>query len=728
MYTDLIHLLYAPTVAFSIGSSFWLLILAAIGAAAAAWWTYRKTIPDLPGSRRGSLGLLRFFSILIISLLLFEPVLERSRSTSIEPLIGLLIDQSESMALADSLAGDDQPGTEDMLATIKRATAGMDTWVAGFGSHTDVLAKTDTITFTRDRTDLATALSEAASALADRPLAGIVLASDGLYNTGANPLHIAERFPVPIHTIALGDPTDQIDVRIEGVVTNELTYSGLDVPVLVRIRNEGVATGPLEVNLFSGETLLTTLVGTLPPSGSETSLEARFEAGEAGRKTIRVVISRYPGEVTYRNNETRLDFRVLDQKKSVLLIAASPSPDVSAISRLLSLDETVSMTVRTQRRDGSWHEGDFPPDIRDFDLILAVGFPGISSTPADIRSVADAVEAGTPLLYVHQRTSSLSRLQESFGTLLPMGPRDARPSSIQGTIQQTSAAASHAVFDIQNRRDVSRWRRLPPISLPERPWEVRPGATVLATSEVRGIALPDPVIAVYRQGRIKTAAIAAYGLWRWTLVPEDLEQDALGFEQLLSNMVQWLFAADDDRLIRVEPEQSSFSEGDAVRLNGQVYDEALRPLSDAAVSVQLTSPEGQLFPYEMQARGNGRYVLDTGVLPAGTYQYKAVAQRDEQVLGTDSGVFSIGQRSLEFRRTRADIDLLGQIASRSGGVMVQADDPEGLEAAIRNSTAYTPRTEIQLEEFRLWQRLPSLFLVLTLLSLEWFFRKRWGLV
>jgi hypothetical protein len=163
-------------------------------------------------------------------------------------------------------------------------------------------------------------------------------------------------------------------------------------------------------------------------------------------------------------------------------------------------------------------------------------------------------------------------------------------------------------------------------------------------------------------------------------------------------------------------------------LNGQVYDEALRPLSDAAVSIQLTSPEGQLFPYEMQARGNGRYVLDTGVLPAGTYQYEAVAQRDEQVLGTDSGVFSIGQRSLEFRRTRADVDLMGQIASRSGGVMVQANDPEGLEAAIRNSVAYTPRTEIQSEEFRLWQRLPSLFLVLTLLSLEWFFRKRWGLV
>lgn len=712
----------------SFGSSPWLLLLSALLAAAAAFWSYRTTIPALEGPRRFLLGALRFLAVAIILFLLFEPIFQQTRTRTVEPVIGVLIDQSESMALADSLLAGDGPGTGDLLSSLSRATSGMQTHLVGFGSRTDDLSSLDSVRFALDRTDLAAALSEMAASLSDRPLAGVILASDGLYNTGANPLHTAERFPVPIFTVALGDSSARRDVRIEGVITNELTYAGLEVPLLVRIRNDGVESGPLQVTLIENGAILSNASATLPPSGSETSVELSFESGEPGRRDLRVVISRYDDEATYRNNEARLDVRVLDQKKSILLLAGGPSPDVSALSRLLSVDDTATLTVRTQKADGTWHEGDFPADLEDFDLILAVGFPGASTRPDEARIVTDAVGSGTPLLYVHDRSSNPIRLQESFGGLLPVQLGTVRSTFIDGTIQQTPAAASHAIFDIDDRRDGSRWRRLPPLSLSESQWEAAAGATVLATSEIRGIALPDPVLAVMRRGQVKTAALTAHGFWRWTLVPEDLEPDAVRFEQLVANLVQWLYATDDDRLVRVEPTESSFAEGDAVILRGEVYDEALRPVSDAALSVQLTSPQGQVFPYEMQPRGNGRYALDIGALPAGTYTYAATAQRDEQDLGTDTGSFSIGRRTLEFRRTQADFDLLRQIAVRSGGVMVMADDPAGLEAAIRGSAGFQPMTESSLEQIRLWQRYPFLIVILLLLSLEWFFRKRWGMV
>jgi hypothetical protein len=715
-------------VTLSFGSSPWLLFLAAILAAGFSFWAYRQTIPDLSAARKQGLGVLRFLTLFLVLLLLFEPVLQRSRQATVEPVIGVLVDQSESMVLADSLPNDKGIGTSDLVATLKRATAGMQTSISGFGARTEVISDLDSIAFTLDRTDLATALTETAASLSDRPLAGLILATDGLYNAGANPLYAAERFPVPIHTVALGDPSEQKDVRIEDVLTNELTYADMEVPVLVRIRNDGMDTEPVVVTLFSGETQLAQADGVLPPSGNEVSLELRYPAGEPGRKELRVVMSRYPDEVTYRNNEARVDVRVLEQKKSILLLAASPSPDVSAMVRLLSTDETVSLTVRTQQRDGTWYEGALEPLSEGTDLIMAMGFPGPTSTPEDVRFVADAIQTGTPFMYVDQLSSSRDRLGEQFGSLLPLIPPSSGPTYVPGTLQPSPAAAAHAIFDIDGRTDVGRWRRLPPLALSERAWSAAPGAVILATSEIRDIALPDPVFAVLRRGQIKTAVLATPGLWRWMLVPEDLEQDARAVEQLFRNMVQWLFAADDDRLVRVEPAEQSFAEGDAVVLRGQVYDEALRPISDASMSVQLTSPQGQVFPYEMQPRGNGRYVLDTGTLPAGMYQYEAVALRDGQALGTDSGSFSIGQRTREFRRTRADFDLLRQIAARSGGTMVMANDPEGLEQAIRNSPAFTPRTESSTESLRLWQWYPLLLLLLTLLSTEWFLRKRWGLV
>ncbi|MDA0379589.1 MAG: VWA domain-containing protein, partial [Bacteroidetes bacterium] len=77
---------------------------------------------------------------------------------------------------------------------------------------------------------------------------------------------------------------------------------------------------------------------------------------------------------------------------------------------------------------------------------------------------------------------------------------------------------------------------------------------------------------------------------------------------------------------------------------------------------------------------------------------------------------------------RADFDLMRQIASRSGGAMVVSSDVSGLAEAIRSAATYRPATESSLSQIRLWQRLPFLAVILLLLTLEWFFRKRWGMV
>lgn len=712
----------------SLGSSPWLFVLTVLVTGAVAFWSYRTTIPQLDVPRRLVLGTLRFLTLCIILFFVFEPILQRSRTTTQDPLVAVLVDQSESMLLADSLLGEEGASTSELIAAIGQATSQMDVSLFAFGSSLSRVDALDSLSFTLDRTDISSALREVANTLGDQPLAAVVLASDGLYNAGANPLHAAERFPVPIFAVAHGDSSTRRDVRIEGVITNELTYSGLEVPVLVRVRNDGHAPAPFQVTLLENGAVLSNASGTLPPTGAEASVDLSFEAGEAGLRDLTVVVTRFQEEATYRNNESRFQVRVLDQKKSILLLAGGPSPDVAALSRMVLNDDTATLTVRTQKPNGDWHEGDFPTSFDDIDLIIAIGYPGAATAPTEAQSLADAVANGVPILYVHDRSSNTARLQTSLAPLLPAAVSTPRSTFIPGTIDQTSAAASHAVFDIEDRRDDSRWRRLPPLSLSESVWEAAAGATVLATSRIRGVSLPDPVLAVMRRGRIKSAILTAHGFWRWQIVPEDLETDAARFNQVVENLIQWLYAADDDRLVRVEPTETSFAEGDAVLLRGEVYDEALRPISEASLSIQLTSEQGQVFPYEMQPRGNGRYALDMGVLPAGSYEYVAIARLNEAELGTDNGSVTIGRRTIEYRRTQADFDLMRQIASRSGGSMHPAGDADGLAQAIRNSPSFEPISHLSVEQIRLWQRYPFLVILLVLLTAEWFLRKRWGMV
>lgn len=708
-------------------SPFLLLLLLAL-AGVGAWWTYRKTIPEIDPLRRVFLGTLRFVALAIILFLLFEPLLQKESERTEEPVVAVLFDRSESMALADSLLGLPGTGSSNLMASLVSETSGFDTRFFMFDDRLSSTDSLNSVDLSGSRTNISNALSEAASQLADDNFAALIFVSDGLYNAGSNPLHVAERFPVPLITIAHGDTSAQKDVRIVDVITNELTYAGSIVPVQVRIRNEGFDPAPMVVSLLEGSRIISTSRLDLPLSGLEITVDLEFEAQDPGRREFRVALSRYENEATWRNNDARFSVQILDQKKSILLVAGAPSPDVSALTRLIREDDTAELATFVQNRQGEFMEGALPDDLKPYDLILSIGFPGPSTTPADARRIAEQVTAGTPYLFILDRETSLERLKSEFGSLLPVTLESNRNTFVPGNMQQQPGAASHAIFDIPDRQDASLWRRLPPLFVSESKWTTSPGSTELASVEIRGIALPDPLFAVMRRGSVKSAALLANGFWRWTLVPEDLEPEADRFKALFANLVQWLYASDDDRLVRVYPAEREFSEGESVLLRGEVYDESLRPISNASLSIRVTSPQGQVFPFEMLARGNGRYGLDIGSLPAGRYDYQATASRDDSVLGEDAGSFAIGRRAIEFRQTRADGDLMSALATRSGGAAFSSTDVTGVSETIRTLQGYQPVTRTSLEQIRLWQLIPMLFLLLLLLSIEWFFRKRFGMV
>lgn len=708
-------------------SPLFLLLLLSI-AGAGAWWTYRTTIPEIDPLKRFFLGSLRFVSLAIILFLLFEPLLQKQTARTEEPVVAVLFDSSESMALADSLLGAPRSGSMDLMEAIRAETTGFNTRFYTFADNLSIIDSLDTVTLSGSRTNIASALSDAASQLADDNLSALILVSDGLYNAGSNPLHLAEQFPVPLMTVAHGDTSAQRDVRIADVITNELTYAGSIVPVQVRVRNEGITPSPLVLSLMEGSRVISTERLTLPRSGTEVVVDLEFEARDPGRREFRVALTRYENEATWRNNDHRFSVQVLDQKKSILLVAGAPSPDVSALSRLIHEDDTAELTMFVQSRRGAFIEGELPTDLGSYDLILSIGFPGPATIPADARRIAEQIASGTPFLFVLDHETSLARLDSEFGALLPVTLESSRDSFVPGSMNQMPGATSHAIFDIADRQDASLWRRLPPLYVSESTWSTAPGATELASVEIRGIALPDPLFAVMRRGPVKSAALLANGFWRWTLVPEDLEFEADRFKTMFANLIQWLYASDDDRLVRVYPAEREFAEGESVNLRGEVYDESLRPISDASLSLQVTSPEGQIFPFEMLARGNGRYGLDIGTLPSGAYEYRAAASRDDAILGKDTGSFSIGKRAIEFRQTRADGNLMSGLASRSGGVAFVSSNVNGMNEAIRALPSYLPVTTTSMEQIRLWQLMPLLFFMLFLLTIEWFFRKRFGMV
>lgn len=699
------------------------IVLAMVLAGVLTWWVYRRTTPQVSRRKRVFLGSLRFLGLALIILLLAEPVIRTIIRRNQLPVVAVLLDTSRSLSseVADTKK---VKRRVDRLAT--ELGRGLDADVRTYTFDSDLApldVDVDSIHFDGSRTDIARALVAVRDELRGDPLASVVLVSDGLYNTGRNPVYEAENYRVPIHTVVVGDTTAHRDILIKRVIANNVAYANRELPVRVTIRADGFGGKDVRVSLRGGGNKLATSSVRLPEGSSEVSVDLTFTPESEGFQTYSVVVDALDGELTQSNNSAAFSIRVLTRALHVLLLAGAPSPDVAALSEILALDADIEVTPVIQKARGEYYGAAVPNDLGTFDAIILAGFPGRFSDPEAVRRVA---ESGRPVLFILDHGTNLRLVRDGLGGTIPAVLRAIRPGFVEASAVSTAAGRAHPAMDL--RGGPANVGRLPPLSYSQSLWEATPDARTLATVAVRGIELGDPLLLVRDRAGVRTAALLGAGLWRWRNVPEDLDDLVQFSPELISNLLSWMTTKMDDRPVRIEPVQEFFDGGDVVRLSGQVYDESLNPVEGASVLVTVTDPDGNEFNYTMDPIGNGRFSKDLGRLGEGTYRYTAFAEGQGSFFGADSGYFSVGDLTLEFRETRSDADLMREIARRSGGEFLVADDIEIFVERLAQSDRMQPTTITETEDLPLRHVLSLMFVIVGLFATEWVIRKRAGMV
>lgn len=719
---------------FSLGINPWLLAASLLAAGGAAAWFYRRTTPALPRGKRIALGALRFGALFFILLLLLDPVLRLVRQDEREPVVVVLLDDSASLRLASasdtSLAGA-QARIRDLLRHAPSAAQGAEVRYVRFGADIEGTSfarfDADSLGLAAFRTNIAQALVSVEERWRDDNLRAVVLVSDGQYNTGRNPLYVSERYPAPVFTAIAGDTLQRQDVRIQRVLTNEVAYAGAELPVEVGIRAEGLGGRRITVSLAENGQIVASRALEIPPGNTEIVAELSVTPESEGLRRYVVAVTELPEEATHRNNRESLVVRVLSSRRRLLFVAAAPGPDVAAVRRVLARNQAFEIVPFVQKSEGAFYEGAFPASLTDFDAIVLAGYPGRAADAAIVQRIDEAAREGVPLLFLLAAGGSIARSGLLSDAALPVQAVRVREDFTEAALRATPSGNRHPILRIPGV-DPDAWRALPPLEYSRTQWAPAPDAEVLATASVRGVDLPEPLLVVRRRARHRSAALLAAGTWRWQNLPEDLAAYESVSETFFANIIQWLTALEDDRPVRVQPVRDVFGGGEAVQFSGQAYDESFNPAPDATIEIKLVSPDGAEFPYLMRGVGNGRYALDAGPLPEGTYAWTATAYRGEEMLGADRGAFAVGSLTLEYRQPGADAALMRQIARRSGGAALDPSRPEAFTEALSASLEGAARTVSSATEEDLRTHFSFLLLVVALLGAEWFFRKRSGMV
>ncbi|MCH8287283.1 hypothetical protein IIB79_12300, partial [candidate division KSB1 bacterium] len=126
----------------------------------------------------------------------------------------------------------------------------------------------------------------------------------------------------------------------------------------------------------------------------------------------------------------------------------------------------------------------------------------------------------------------------------------------------------------------------------------------------------------------------------------------------------------------------------------------------------------------LQSIGGGLYTTDIEILEPGEYSVSSTAIKGERQIGLDNTEFIIGEFNIEMQKTVMDSVLLGMIAAASGGRYFSYKGITNIPALLDPSRAI----EYRNLEFEIWKKSWFMIAIITLLCLEWFFRKRFGML
>jgi hypothetical protein len=685
--------------------SLWLAPLCVLLGAAMAWWLYRPGGEGgaLSPSKARMLAVLRATAVALIAFFLLEPVVRRWVSEVRRPVVVIARDGSSSLLSAGDTAALRGTYRGELEALAERLAQRYEVRTFTYGEQVREGLRFDQ---TDGLTDMAQLFREVYDRFAGPDLGAVIVDGDGIINRGRDPLLDATRLGVPVHVIALGDTTVRPDLLVRGVDHNRINYLGNEFPLLVRVEARHLAGTTSRISIMQGDRELAgrEIKITGDPWTAETPFTVR--ADRPGLQRFTVVVRAAAGEANTVNNRQDVFIDVLDDRRKVLLLAASPHPDLGALRLALQGLEGYGTEMA--------FAGEFTGKVEDFDLVVLHRLPSVKHPVQAVlqRSVA----TGTPLLFVLGTGSDMAAVNTHNGALRIAGARpgttDALPVLARG-------------FDGFTLEDdvVRTFERFPPLQVPFAMYEPVPGGTPVFNQRIGAVRTEQPLIAVSRQGARRTGIITGEGLWRWRLATHQQHGDHRRFDLFVHKLVQFLALRVDRDRFRVSHARE-FAGNEPVRFAAELYNAALEPVNTPEVSIVLRDGEGRDYPYTFTPAGTG-YRLDAGRLPAGSYTWKARTEHDGTVHTAD-GEFVVRDLLAEQLNTVADHGLLAGIAARTGGLLVRPGSTDQLELAIRDRPEIAARSYTHASLGDLIGRWWILLVILGLLTAEWVMRRRAG--
>lgn len=667
---------------------------------------FRERRSELPVWVKRLLGVTRFIVVALIAFLLLSPLLKKISRTEEKPIIVVAMDNSLSLMITKDSVYYREEWPQEMNQLLEQLSDRYDISLFTFGETLNAVEGPgfDTLMFNERYTDMASVFDMMDVRYANRNIGALIIAGDGVFNRGMNPVYHPAGVNYPVYTIALGDTSVRKDAYFKRLLYNRIAFEGNDFPVEA-IVNAGRMNGAT-VKLLVTEGGKEVLKEQFRVDGNNFSRTFRLQltAGEPGMHHYVIRLSTSENEVTTANNRSDLFIDVLKSKQKVLILANSPHPDISA------LKTAISSNMNYEVEDFLIREFNGPLD--DFSLVILHQLP--SSRPESRPMLERIRRMKLPVLYVIGPQTNFSEFNRMNAGMIITPYNAGRSNEVLPVLED-----GFSLF-----RPGDELRRLipdlPPLTAPFARYNTVLAARVLLSQKVGSVESRDPLWMLHDDGQSRNGVICGSGLWKWRMKTWLETGRHNAFNELVNKSIQYLAEKDDKRRFRVSSD-ASIPENETVELSAELYNQSMDPYNDPDVNLLISDEQGNTYDYVF-GRNARAYLLNAGTFPVGTYTYRASVNEGTAVL-EDEGGFTVMPVNIEKVALQADHALLQKLAQENDGRLIPADSIAGIPPMLEARGDVKPLLHAEKKYIAFIDIWWILLIILGLLGLEWFLRK-----
>ncbi len=662
---------------------------------------------DAPWSKwlNRTLAALRFLLVSFICFLLLNPFIRLVKNYFEKPVIVFAIDNSQSIPLtSDTTKVNNLKNSLDLIANelVEKEFEVKVQTLNEAGTNANVAS----VKFESQTTNLGSLLSAVQSNYENKNLAGVVLLSDGIYNQGVAPTY--NPYNMAIHTVGIGDTIAQSDLSLKAVYHNKIAYLGNKFPIVAEINNAGFLGRQTSVVLSQNGNILDTRTLNFTKENDLQQIQFLVEAKEKGMNHYVVELKALGGEFTTRNNNKHIYIDILDSREKILLVAASPHPDIKAMRSAIEKNENYQLDV-------------FIPELmpaealkknEKYDLMIFHQLPAKKGTAAN-NLLKELMAKNTPSVFIIGSETNLlnfNNLQTGI-TILP------RSSQTDKVTPAFNASFNRFNFADEKKSVVSKY---PPVTVPFGDYRLAQNSEVILYQRVGSLVTEKPLLVVNENNDKKTAVVIGEGLWQWRLQEYARNENQEAFDEFFPKLVQYISAKDDKRKFRVNTSANEYFSAESVLFETEAYNDIYEKIVGQKVDLQLIDEKNNRTNYTYTNASDGFKYKING-LPQGIYRFKASTTLDGKVEAV-TGEFTVKELQMEALNTTADFNLLRQLSKQTGGTFVKSNNLDELKAKLLTAQAQSiiHSSEDVSELINLkW----IFFFLVSLVSVEWFIRK-----